>query len=48
MKRFIMLALLIPATASAQEWGRGLVPGDSVRAETSTVMVHGRFAQWSD
>ncbi len=48
MKRLVLLALLLPATASAQQWGRGLVPGDSVRARTSTIMVYGRFAQWSD
>ena len=48
MKRLVVLALLLPAAASAQQWGRGLVPGDSVRATTSTIMVYGRFAQWSD
>ena len=48
MNRLVVLALLLPATASAQQWGRGLVPGDSIRATTSTVMVYGRFAQWSD
>ena len=52
MKRFLptfLLALvLLPVAASAQQWGRGLVPGDSVRATTSTVMVYGRFARWSD
>ena len=48
MKWPIVLALLLPAAASAQQWGRGLVPGDSIRATTSTVMVYGRFAQWSD
>ena len=49
MKRLVVvLALLLPATASAQQWGRGLVPGDSIRVTISTVMVHGRFVQWSD
>lgn len=55
MKRFlpsvvglIALVCLLPATVSAQQWGRGLVPGDSIRATTGSVVVHGRFARWSD
>ncbi len=53
MNRFLSifllaLVLILPVTASAQQWGRGLVPGDSIRATTSTVMVYGRFAMWSD
>ena len=46
MKNLIMLALLLPATASAQEWGRRLIPGDSIRATTDVGQVHGRFVMW--
>ena len=43
-----MVVLMLPAGLSAQQWGRGVVPGDSVKATTATVVVYGRFAQWSD
>ncbi len=42
----IILLVLLPTTASAQQWGRGLIPGDSVRASTSDGWLHGRFVMW--
>ncbi len=50
MKRFLPVVLLaflpLPTTLSAQQWGRGLIPGDSIRASTSDGWLHGRFVMW--
>ena len=48
MKRLVGLALLLPAAASAQQWGRGLIPGDSIQASTQGGRVHGRFVMWDN
>lgn len=47
----ILTASVSPATAQTTEWGRGLIPGDSVRVHVHLLgmtVVHDRFVSWSD
>ena len=55
MKQFLLLIALaltslsgISSPTVAQGWGSGLIPGDSVRAQTTLGLVQGRFVMWSD
>lgn len=55
MKQFLLLIALaltsltsMSSPAVAQGWGRGLITGDSVRAQTTLGLVQGRFVMWSD
>lgn len=55
MKQLLLLIALaltsltsLASPTAAQGWGRGLIPGDSVRAQTTLGPVHGRFVMWSD
>ena len=55
MKQLLLLIALaltsltiMASPTTAQGWGRGLIPRDSVRAQTTLGLVQGRFVMWSD